>query len=73
MFTVGDYYRMYCEGKPFSDEELKDALEKLGKLSDDLASFDSKFSFSRNEINRVYYGLEDYYCARFNKVMWRPK
>ena len=70
--SVGDYYKQYNDGSPFSDEELKDALDKMGKLTDDLNSLGFAFVLPYREIRRVYGGLEDYYYARF-KVLWRPK
>jgi hypothetical protein len=62
--TVGDYYKMYCSGSPFSDEELCDAIRKTHRLLNDLSSLGEKFAFSKNEICRVYDSLSDYLFSR---------
>jgi hypothetical protein len=64
MRTVGDYYKQYCGGKAFTNNELVDALEKMGKLMDDLNSLGPEFTLAKREIARVYYGLDDFYFAR---------
>jgi hypothetical protein len=70
--SVGDYYKQYCEGKAFTNIELTDALEKMGKLMDDLDSLGPVFVLQKREIARVYYGLDDFYFARNSKMWEKP-
>lgn len=69
--NVGQYYKQYNNGDVFTNVELIDALLKFGRLMDDLDSLGPIFVLSKREISRVYYGLEDYYYARYGKLYRR--
>ena len=67
--SVGDYYKQYCDARVFTNNELVDALEKMGKLMDDLNSLGPEFALAQKEIKRIYYRLDDMYFAR-NSITW---
>jgi hypothetical protein len=68
--SVGDYYKMYCDGSPFSDEELDDAVNKFGKLLSMVDSLGKEFVLFRREIMRVYGGLQDF---QFHRIYYKDK
>jgi hypothetical protein len=57
---IGDYYKMYTHGDPFSDAELRDVIRKMGDLKEDLRHLGAPFKLPYREILRVYNGLVDY-------------
>ena len=58
--SVGDYYKQYNNGDPLSNDELEDAISKMGKLTNGLNSLGFVFVLPYREIRRVYDGLKDY-------------
>ena len=61
---VGDYYRRYNVGDSFSDDQLRDAVMKMCRLTEDLRSLGAPFHLQYREIKRVRDGLEEYLMAR---------
>ena len=61
---VGDYYRRYNNGDSFSDDQLRDAVMKMCRLTEDLRSLGVPFHLQYREIKRVRDGLEEYLMAR---------
>ncbi len=53
---VGDYYKM----TRYSDVELKDAISKTKKLTEELKSFGEKFYFAQKEMQRFLDTLENF-------------
>ena len=61
---VGDYYRRFNNGDTFSDVQLRDAVMKMCRLTEDLRSLGVPFHLQYREIKRVRDGLEEYLTAR---------
>ncbi len=65
--TIGDYYKMYCDGEHFSDDEVNEAYNMFAKMSDDTKSLGKPFHLFEKEVGRVLDYLNMTKCYRETK------